>query len=110
MRRTDSFDEDTSNAIMPLTTRALLRNAAGSAVAGLGVLGYLYLALQMRVYGMGAPLRFSHDSLFYLAQSKATVENGWWWFNPAIGAPQGFEALLFPSNSNVDQALVWILS
>ena len=72
--------------------------------------GYLYVALRMRVYGMGAPLRFSHDSLVYLTQIKTTVENGWWWFNPAIGAPQGFEALLFPSNSNVDQALVWILS
>ena len=95
---------------MPLTSRAALRDIAAGAVAGLGVFGYLYAALRIHVHGMGAPLRFSHDSLVYLAQIKATVENGWWWFNPAIGAPQGFEALLFPSNSNVDQAYIWILS
>ena len=28
------------------------------------------------------PLGFVSDSLWYLAQSKSTVDNGWWWFNP----------------------------
>jgi len=109
MRVTSDPTQDPTNRSAPPTTRARLRDVAWSAAAGLAVSGYLYVALRMRVYGMGAPLRFGGDSLVYLAQIKATIENGWWWFNPAIGAPQGFEALLFPSNSNVDQALVWIL-
>jgi hypothetical protein len=56
------------------------------------------------------PLGFSVDSLFALSQTKATVDHGWWWFNPSIGAPFGFDARAFPANNNVDQAIVWVLS
>ena len=43
-------------------------------------------------------------------QSKSTVDNGWWWFNPMLGAPFGLDELAFPANSNVDQAIVWAVS
>jgi phosphoglycerol transferase len=55
------------------------------------------------------PLGFSSDALVYLAQSKTTFDNGWWWVSPRQAAPSGLDALLFPSNSNIDQALVWLL-
>jgi hypothetical protein len=55
-------------------------------------------------------LAFSSDSLWYLSQSKSTVDNGWWWWNPRLGAPYGLDEVRLPSNSTVDQALVWIVS
>ena len=56
------------------------------------------------------PLGFVSDSLWYLAQSKSTVDNGWWWWNPRLGAPYGLDEVSFPSNSTVDQVLVWLVS
>jgi hypothetical protein len=56
------------------------------------------------------PLAFSSDTLWFLMQSKSTVDNGWWWSNPRLGAPFGLEVLAYPSNSNVDQAIVWAVS
>ncbi|MEO8484538.1 MAG: hypothetical protein ABI634_20210 [Acidobacteriota bacterium] len=56
------------------------------------------------------PLRFSRDSLSGAMQSKSTVDNGWWWFNPKVGAPFGLDELQYPANSNADQALVWVVS
>jgi hypothetical protein len=56
------------------------------------------------------PLAFSSDTLWYLMQSKGTVDNGWWWFNPRLGAPFGLDTLAYPSNSTLDQAFVWTVS
>lgn len=56
------------------------------------------------------PLRFSRDSLSAGMQTKSTVDNGWWWFNPKVGAPFGLDELQYPANANVDQAIVWIVS
>jgi phosphoglycerol transferase len=59
---------------------------------------------------MRVPLWFSIDSLFYLMQAKSTIDNGWWWFNPRVGAPFGLDQLAFPANGNVDQVIVWLAS
>src|SRR5262245_17611118 len=56
------------------------------------------------------PLGFVSDSLWYLAQAKSTVDSGWWWWNPRLGAPYGLDEVSFPSNSTVDQAVVWVVS
>jgi phosphoglycerol transferase len=55
------------------------------------------------------PFRFSDDALVAEMQSKSTLDHGWWWFNPRVGAPFGLDALQFPISSNVDQAVVWIV-
>ena len=54
------------------------------------------------------PLWFYGDSLVLEMQSKSTIDNGWWWSNPMLSAPFTFDALAFPANSNVDQAIVSI--
>ena len=69
---------------------------------------YVYLRGWRRDFTV--PFGFSIDSLFYLMQAKSTVDNGWWWFNPMVGAPLGLDELAFPANGNVDQAIVWIVS
>src|SRR5262249_51844105 len=55
------------------------------------------------------PLAFSQDALEYLMQVKGTIENGWWWVHPRLSAPGEFKEVLYPSNTNVDQAIVWIV-
>ncbi|MEO7189850.1 MAG: hypothetical protein ABI051_02200 [Vicinamibacterales bacterium] len=74
------------------------------------ILVVTWLALHGWSRTFRAPLVYSGDALFYLAQSKTTIEQGWWWWNPSLAAPLGYHALAFPQNSNVDQALVWIAS
>jgi hypothetical protein len=70
----------------------------------------LYLFLGVWHRDIRVPLAFAHDALWYLMQSKGTVDNGWWWWNPRLGAPFGLDALAYPSNSTVDQAFVWVVS
>ena len=69
----------------------------------------VFFALGGVRWNFAVPLSFSSDALVYIAQSKTTFENGWWWVSPRQAAPSGLDALLFPSNSNIDQALVWLL-
>lgn len=70
----------------------------------------IWIALGGPSWNPRAPLVFDGDALFYLAQTKSTVDNGWWWNNPLIGAPLGLHALTFPQNTNVDQLIVWTVS
>jgi phosphoglycerol transferase len=76
----------------------------------------VFLALLLFVYLRGwdrdfrVPFRFSRDSLSAAMQTKSTVDNGWWWFNPRVGAPFGLDELQYPANANVDQAIVWGIS
>lgn len=42
-------------------------------------------------------------------QTKGTIENGWWWVHPRLAAPGVFAQVLYPSNTNVDQAIVWLI-
>jgi hypothetical protein len=69
----------------------------------------LYLFLGGWKRDLGVPLGFSSDTLWFLMQSKSTLDNGWWWSNPRLGAPFAFDALAYPSNSNVDQSIVWMV-
>jgi phosphoglycerol transferase len=54
------------------------------------------------------PLMFSGDALYFLAQAKATIDHGWWWTNPSLGAPSTLHAVLLPWGGNVDHLLVRI--
>lgn len=55
------------------------------------------------------PLVFRGEALFQLAQSKATLDHGWWWTNPSLGAPGVHRAVLFPASGTVDQLLVRVI-
>jgi hypothetical protein len=70
----------------------------------------LYVFLDAWRRDLGVPLAFTSDTLWYLMQSKSTVDNGWWWWNPRLGMPFGLDEVAYPSNSTVDQALVWLVS
>jgi phosphoglycerol transferase len=81
-----------------------------AAIQALVIGAALFLLLRGWRRDWQVPFSFQSDGIFYLMQSKSTIDNGWWWFNPMIGAPFGFDALAFPANSNVDQLIVWIVS
>ena len=83
-----------------------MRLAIGQALLIAAAL-YLFLGGWQRDFGV--PLGFSSDTLWFLMQSKSTLDNGWWWSNPRLGAPFAFDALAYPSNSNVDQSIVWMV-
>jgi len=68
---------------------------------------YLFLAGWRRDFRV--PLTFDRDALEYLMQVKGTIENGWWWVHPRLSAPGVFEQVQYPSNTTVDQAIVWIV-
>jgi phosphoglycerol transferase len=61
-------------------------------------------------HDLHVPIRFSSDALVFLMQSKSTLDNGWWWSNPMLGAPFEFHALAFPANTNLDQVIIWLVS
>ncbi len=69
-----------------------------------------FVALGGTARDFRVPFVFEGDALVFLAQVKGTIDNGWWWFNPRVGMPQGLDQLLWPSNTNVDQAIVWVVS
>src|SRR5690242_11963285 len=77
---------------------------------GLAVISIYFLALDGVHRDFSVPLSFSNDSLVYEMLAKGTMDYGWWWTNPSLSAPYEFHALAFPSNSNVDQVIVWFVS
>jgi phosphoglycerol transferase len=93
---------------------ALQRYPWKGLLAGLGqavvIAASLFVFLRGWRRDIHVPFTFATDGLFYLMQSKSTVDNGWWWFNPMVGAPFGLDQLAFPANSNVDQLVVWMVS
>jgi phosphoglycerol transferase len=94
--------------------RTLVRPALTNGTIALGqalfVAASLYLLLGGWHRDLRVPLKFSSDSLWFLMQSKSTVDNGWWWWNSRLGAPFTLDELAYPSNSNVDQLIVWAVS
>ena len=72
------------------------------------IVACLYVFLHGWKRDIRVPLGASDDTLVALMQSKSTIDHGWWWSNPMLGAPYTLDELAFPTNSNVDQALVWV--
>src|SRR5437868_405859 len=69
----------------------------------------LFLWLDGPHRDLRVPFHFSGDALEYLMQVKGTIDHGWWWFNGHVSAPGTFAQVAYPSNTNVDQALVWLV-
>ena len=83
------------------STASPLARAATWLVPPVIVLLFVWLAFGGPHWDARVPVAYSGDALFYLAQSKTTIDHGWWWYNPSISAPFGYPALLFAQNTNV---------
>jgi phosphoglycerol transferase len=85
------------------------RTAAWAAAQAAVVLGILYVALGGSQRDFHVPLQYSEDALEYLMQTHGTIQTGWWWTQPSLGAPGVFEQVTYPSNTSVDQAIVRVV-
>jgi phosphoglycerol transferase len=90
--------------------RSILRTLRLPLVQAVLIVAVLWVLLEGWHRDIRVPLGFVSDSLWYLAQAKSTIDNGWWWWNPRLGAPAGLDEVSYPSNSTVDQVLVWLVS
>lgn len=55
-----------------------------------------------------SPIGFGSDGLYYHALASVVLKEGWWTHSLQLGGPFGAPFVSFPSNSNVDFALVWL--
>lgn len=66
------------------------------------VLCVLILCVFFKIWraDLRVPFYYSGDSLFYSMFIRTTLDHGWYWQNPAIGAPGGMELYDFPGLDN----------
>lgn len=83
-------------------------------VAYYGSLGAITLLIAWWSIGLfdqpiGIPLSYSGDALSGAMEFKDVLENGWYEFNPALGAPFGQHFHDFPQADNLHLVWAWVL-
>src|SRR5215470_13055438 len=56
------------------------------------------------------PFFYSGDSIFYSMFIRTTLDNGWYWHNPSLGAPGRLEMFDFPGLDNAVAFPILLLS
>ena len=56
------------------------------------------------------PFFYSGDSIFYSMFIRTTIDHGWYWQNPSLGAPGGMELYDFPGLDNAVAILILLFS
>ena len=56
------------------------------------------------------PFYYAGDAAFYAMSTKGTLENGWYWQNPSLGAPGKQELYDFPAFDNAIVVFMLLLS
>ena len=69
----------------------------------------LLLSLAGHERTFDVPVNNSPGAIQTLVQAKTTLDHGWWWTNPSLGAPSGFHAVLLPNGASVDQFIIRVL-
>ena len=104
-----SVTPDTPQLKIAHRSRAEVRHLwLPSIFAAVCVIFYLAGGAGQRDYTV--PITFYGDSLFPQMLAKTVLDHGWWWNNPSLSAPGTYPALAYPSNSNVDSLVIWVLS
>ena len=71
---------------------------------------FLFVFYEMWRADLRVPFYYSGDSLFYSMFIRGIIDNGWYWQNPAIGAPGGLQLYDFPGLDNSVAILILLLS
>jgi len=58
------------------------------------------LLLDLSKADLHVPFDYGGDALLYALITKSTVEHAWFWNNPSLGAPSGFEFYDFPASAH----------
>jgi phosphoglycerol transferase len=83
-----------------------------TAYAGVTLVSLVILApvIQLWALDLRIPLDYGGDALAVLSWVKATVESGWYWVNPALGAPGVGELFDYPMIDTVHFVVMKLLS
>jgi len=78
-------------------SRGVSTRAIGSYSAGAG-LSTVAACLLLRLWkaDLHVPFAYQGDALLYTLVVKSTLDHGWWWVNPSVGAPGALELYDFP--------------
>jgi phosphoglycerol transferase len=74
-----------------------LRTASGYAITFVLSLLIAFVVLQLWRADLRVPFMYDGDGLSTSVQVKGMIENGWFWQNPAVGAPGGLDMRDFPT-------------
>src|SRR5262245_24649660 len=55
------------------------------------------------------PFHYNGDALIHAAFIKGIVENGWYWHNPRLGAPNGLQMYDLPAVDNFAAAIIAVI-
>lgn len=56
------------------------------------------------------PFTYFGDAVWTSLAIKGTIEHGWWWFNPSLGAPVGLNFGAFPAMDNTQFLIIRAIS
>jgi phosphoglycerol transferase len=79
----------------PLPEGAARAFGAYAAAAGISA-GAAYLLLELWKSDLRVPFDYSGDALLHALIVKTTLDHGWWWVNPSVGAPGVLDLHDFP--------------
>ena len=76
------------------------------------VLCLLILTWVMQLWhcDLRVPFTYFGDGVFTSLAIKGTIDHGWWWFNPLLGAPTGMNFGAFPAMDNTQFLLIKAIS
>ena len=79
-----------------------IKNQAVVQYVAAAVLCVLMLCVFFKIWraDLRIPFYYSGDSIFYAMSTKGIIENGWYWQNPSVGAPDGLQMYEFPTYDN----------
>jgi phosphoglycerol transferase len=76
--------------------RALAAYAAGAAASCVAA----FVLLELWRADLRVPFDYGGDGLLFSIITKTTVDRGWFWTNPSLGAPAGFSFYDYPVSAN----------
>ena len=91
---------------MKAIARVLALYTGAAALSGL----LLVFALRLWQADLGVPMHYGWDTLTNLAWVKGVAENGWFLFNPSLGAPFELDMRDFPLLDNLHFLLIKLLA
>jgi hypothetical protein len=76
------------------------------------VLCLLILTWVMRLWqcDLRVPFTYFGDAVWTSLAVKGTIDHGWWWFNPSLGAPAGLNFGAFPAMDNTQFLIIRAIS
>ena len=78
------------------------RTRAFGAYVGAAVLSVAAAVFLLDLFkaDLRVPFDYGGDALLYAFVTKSTIQNGWFWTNPSVGAPTGFDFYDFPASAH----------